>query len=88
MSEDVRRLLLNSHASVWCLQGTIRPEADAPDHTSNIGAFAKAVEKVFGTYKINEHEFTNVGIRHRQLANGDVTLDQDAYISTLRHSVA
>ena len=51
---------------------------------SSIDACAKAVEKVFGPCNINKHEFTCVGVKHRKLANGDVTLDQDAYIATHR----
>ena len=54
----------------------------------SVDAYAKAVEKVFGPCKINKHEFTCVGVRHRKLANGDVTLDQDAYIATLRPIVS
>ena len=55
---------------------------------STIATYARAVEKVFGPCKTNKHEFTNVGVRHRKLENGDVTLDQDAYISTLRPIVS
>ena len=33
---------------------------------SDMDAYARAVEKLFGTRKINKHEITNVGIRHRK----------------------
>ena len=49
-----------------------------------IDDYVKAVEKVFGECKVTKHTFTNLGVRHAKLANGDVQLDQDEYIKTLR----
>ena len=75
------------------MQATLRTAKHVDDVNmtgteKQIDAYAKAVEHVFGPCKINKHEFTCVGVRHRKLANGDVTLDQDAYIATLRPIVS
>ena len=40
---------------------------------ASIDTYAKVVESVLGAYKSNKHGFTNFGIRHRKLNNGDVT---------------
>ena len=49
-----------------------------------IDKYTLEVEKVFDKCKLNKHSFTNCGVRHQKLSNGDVTMDQDDYISTLR----
>ena len=43
-----------------------------------------ALEEVFGKLSYKERSFVNTGIRHRQLADGSVVMDQDAYIAALK----
>ena len=54
----------------------------------NVDSYVKEVERVFGKCKTNKHTFTNVGVRHTKDANGDVIMDQDEYIKTLRPIVS
>ena len=49
-----------------------------------IDNYTAEVEKVFGKCKLNKKTFTNCGVKYAQLDNGDVTMDQDDYIKTLR----
>ncbi len=49
-----------------------------------IDKYTVEVEKVFGKCKLNKHQFTNCGVQYTKEKNGDVILDQDAYIKTLR----
>ena len=42
------------------------------------------MEATFGEVKLNKHCYTCVGIRQEKLPNGDVQLDQDEYIKTMR----
>ena len=42
------------------------------------------VEKVFGKCKVHKKQYTNCGVQSTMLDSHDVTMDQDAYISTLR----
>ena len=49
-----------------------------------IDKYTTEVEKVFGKCKLNKHQFTNCGVQYTKEKNGDVVLDQDAYIKTLR----
>ena len=53
-----------------------------------IDHYASKVEEVFGKCKLNKHEYTNCGVRSRRLTNGDVIMDQDDYIATLRPIVS
>lgn len=46
-------------------------------------SYARTVEKVLGKCNIHKREFTNAGVTHRKLPNGDVTFDQYAYIATV-----
>ena len=46
------------------------------------------MEDTFGPCKLHKQTFTNCGVRHTKLENGDVTLDQDEYIDTLRPIVS
>ena len=47
------------------------------------------VEGEFGQCKVNKHEFTCVGVRHKKETNtGDVVLDQDEYIKIMRPIVS
>ena len=50
---------------------------------SNVEHVITELEKVFGKLKRNYKEFTNCGIRHKQLDDGSVELDQDEYIQAL-----
>ena len=49
-----------------------------------IDHYVKAVEDIFGKTTVHKHDFTNLGVRYQKTNDGDVTMDQDAYISTLR----
>jgi len=49
-----------------------------------IDHYTQQVEKIFGKCKLNKHQFTNCGVQYTKMPNGDVVLDQDAYIKTLR----
>jgi len=49
-----------------------------------IDAYHAEVEKVFGSCKINKHQFTNCGVRYTMQDNHDVVMDQDVYIATMR----
>ena len=49
-----------------------------------IDTYVDAVEQVFGKCKVHKHQFTNCGVRHTKDSNGNVILDQDEYIKTLR----
>ena len=49
-----------------------------------IDRYTQQIEKIFGKCKLNKHQFTNCGVQYTKLDNGDVILDQDAYIKTLR----
>ena len=49
-----------------------------------VDTYVAAVESVFGKCKITKHDFVNCGVRCRKAPNGDVIMDQDAYIKTLR----
>ena len=51
---------------------------------AEIDKYTAAVEKVFGKCKLNKRDFTNCGVHYQMLDNGDVTMDQDDYIKTLR----
>ena len=51
---------------------------------SGINEYIKLVEATFGTCKVNRHNFTCVGVRFQKTDDGDVILDQDAYIKTMR----
>ena len=51
---------------------------------ANIDGYVRCVESVFGPCKVHKHTFTNCGVRYTKLANGDVEMDQDEYIKTLR----
>ena len=53
-----------------------------------IDHYAGAVEKVFGKCKLNKHQFTNCGVQYTMLDNHDISMDQDAYIKTLRPIVS
>jgi len=46
------------------------------------------VEKVFGKCKVTKHQFTNCGVRYTKRKHGDVAMDQDEYIKTLRPIVS
>jgi len=46
--------------------------------------YTHQIEKIFGKCKLNKHQFTNCGVQYTKMENGDVVLDQDAYIKTLR----
>jgi len=49
-----------------------------------IEKYTTEIEKVFGKCKLNKHQYTNCGVQFTKDKNGDVTMDQDAYIKTLR----
>jgi len=49
-----------------------------------IDSYTKAVEDVFGKCKLNKKQYTNCGVRYTQLENGDIVMDQDEYIATMR----
>ena len=49
-----------------------------------IDRYVKEVEKVFGKCKLNKRQFTNCGVQYTQKDCGDIVLDQDSYIATLR----
>ena len=53
-----------------------------------IDTYVTAVEQVFGKCKVHKHQFTNCGVRRTKNGNGDVILDQDEYIKTLRPIVS
>ena len=53
-----------------------------------IDSYVTAVEQVFGKCKVHKHQFTNCDVRHTKNSNGDVILDQDEYIKTLRPIVS
>ena len=54
-----------------------------------IDMYVKIVEGEFGKCKVNKHMFTFVGVRHQKEPNtGDVVLDQDEYIATMRPIVS
>jgi len=53
-----------------------------------IDLYQSKVESVFGTCKMNKHEFTCCAVKFKKLGNGDVTLDQDDYIKQLRPIVS
>ena len=53
-----------------------------------IDHYTYEVEKVFDKCKLNKNEYTNCGVRNIKHPNGDVTLDQDEYIKTLRPIVS
>ena len=55
---------------------------------SLVDDYVKMVEKVFGECKVSKHSFTCVGVRHQKLENGDISLDQDEYIKTMRPIVS
>ena len=55
---------------------------------ARIDTYVAEVSKVFGECKVNKPEFTSLGVRLRKLHNGDVTMDQDEYIKTLRPIVS
>ena len=50
----------------------------------NIARYLKTVENIFGKCKISYNSFTNCGIRYNKNNHGDVEMDQDEYIATLR----
>merc|ERR1712086_862475 len=51
---------------------------------AEVDHYVAEVEKVFGKCKLNKKQFTNCGVQYTQNDNGDIILDQDGYISTLR----
>ena len=51
---------------------------------ASIDEYTAQVEKVFGKCKLNKRQFTNCGVQYTLLANGDIQMDQDEYIKTLR----
>ena len=50
----------------------------------DIDRYTQEVERIFGKCKLNKHQFTDCGVQYTKMPNGDVVLDQDAYIKTLR----
>lgn len=50
--------------------------------------YAKSVEAVFGSCRLSRHTFVNCGVCYSKLSNGNVTMDQDDYIKTLRPIVS
>ena len=42
------------------------------------------IERHFGKLKYHEGEFTNTGVRHKQLQDGSVRTDQDEYIKAIK----
>ena len=71
----------------------IKPDLRTAKHVDDINMtgvehaidrYTKHVEDIFGKCKVHKHEFTNCGIRHKKLPNGDVTLHQEECIKTLR----
>ena len=67
-------LLTGKHVDDVNIAGTEK----AVDHYTGI------VEGVFGKCKLHKNHYTNCGVRYIKQPNGDVTLDQDEYIKTLR----
>ena len=54
------------------------------DVEPQIDSYVKAVESMFGKCKVTKRNFVNCGVRHTKAPNGDVIMDQDDYIKTLR----
>ena len=55
---------------------------------NTIDSYVKLVESVFGPCKVHKHTYTNCGVRYTKLDSGDVVMDQDEYIKTLRPIVS
>ena len=54
-----------------------------------IDSYVSKVEAVFGKCKLHKHVYTNCAIRYeKDLTTGDVRMDQDEYIATLRPIVS
>ena len=51
---------------------------------SLIDHYVSKVEKVFGKRKLNKRQVTNCGVQYTQKDNGDIALDQDVYVGTVR----
>eukprot|EP00959_Pyramimonas_sp_CCMP1952_P431165 9030221-Pyramimonas_sp.AAC.1 len=49
-----------------------------------IGKYATCVANIFGKCKLNRHTYTNCAVRYTKDEDGNITLDQDAYIKQLR----
>ena len=53
-----------------------------------IDYYANQVEKIFGQGKLNKHQYTVCGVQYTKNSKGDVIMDQDENIKTLRPIVS
>jgi hypothetical protein len=73
----------NAAGRLVALQGKHVDDIKIGAISSEMRLIITAIEKVFGKVTYAKSKFSNCGVRHTHLDNGDVVMDQDEYIAAL-----